>query len=388
MRITVKYKEQISLLMIVFFFVFICSPITFLVSADNLWAQKVLNGSKIIMFVLGVIYHMHANLHTKMAGYVVTFACIYIVSTLLNHGELMSAFNFCISFLSVYLWTEFFMCKYPNVFFDTYMAYMFFMATINLLTIFCFPDGLLVNQSSGYAVRLIGIDNSLGSLLYPAVIISYLQYYRGIITKKRVNLFLIIVLITEALVFSATSIIGLIPILWGYYLLDKRKSRMLEFDFWKIVIAYIVIFFGVNVTLSNSSLILFVAQIFNKSVNFSGRMLIWNKVVNLISNKFLLFGFGAYNTELIRTSYFIPANTHSFLFELIITSGLIGAVLFFFMLYVSYKRALQYSSKNRELVRCFLCYLGTILVMGIAEASSLYLASFMFLAIFYHSDQL
>lgn len=389
MKVTLRFKGQISVLLIAFFFVFICSPVTVLISADNSLAQKFMNILKIMMFSLGIIYHIHARVRSKMTWYVVIYACIYMLSTLGNGGNLLSAVNFFISLLSVYLWTEFFVCKYPAAFFDTYLAYIFFMAGVNLLTTFCFPDGLLVNQSSGYAIRLIGIDNSLGSILYPAIIISYLQYSRGEIKKRCVDLFLIVVIVTEVFVFSATSIIGLIPILWGYYLLNKKKqTTALKIGFWKIIIIYIITFFFVNVTLSNSALMLFVSRIFDKSLNFSGRTFVWQKTLDIISHKFPLLGFGYYNKELIQTAYFSPANTHSFLFELILTGGFIGTVLFFYMFYVTYKKALQYSSKSRELVNCFLCYLGTILVMGIAEASSLYLASFMFLAIFYHSDQL
>lgn len=385
----IKLNRQAPLLLIAFIFVFMCSPLSFLIAADNTSVQSFFNVAKIVLFVLGFIYVVKARVYSKMTLCIFGYVSIYILSTILNNGNLRTAFNICIGILGVYLWSEFFICKMPNMFLRTYLNYMFIMIVANLVTTILFPMGLSLNKYNGYEVRLIGIDNSLASMLYPTVIISYLQYYRKKIDKSRVKTLLAIVIATEFLVFSATSIIGLIPILWGFYVLNgKEHDLKFDLNLKKIILFYFAAFYFINVSLSNSIVTTFIANVFHKSVNFSGRTYIWEKSLEIISSRILWVGYGAYDKELLRTMYFLPANCHSFLFELIIDVGISGLLLFGYMCFLAYKRALRYCSKNRGIVRCLLCYLMTILTMGIAEATSVYLANFMFLAIFYHSNMI
>ena len=123
-------------------------------------------------------------------------------------------------------------------------------------------------------------------------------------------------------------------------------------------------------------------------MNFSGRTYIWEKAIEIISKKMPWIGYGAYNKELLRTIYFLPANCHSFLFELIIDVGIIGTVLFLYMFFRAYKRTTKLGTCGKGLVNCLICYFAIVLSMGIAEATSLYLANFMFLAMFYHSNMI
>lgn len=382
-------RKQVLILLIAFLFVFLCSPLSFLIAADNAGAQSFFNLAKVMLFTLGIIYNAKAKVYCKMTLYVISYNIIYILSTLYNDGNLRTALNVSIGILGVYFWTEFFICKMPNKFLRAFLNYMVIMIVANLVTIILFPSGLSTNLNNGYAVRLIGIDNSLASILYPTVIVSYIQYYRGWITKKRVKILVAVVVITELLVLSATSIIGLIPILWGCHLLTK-KNRNVKFDFnlKAIVLAYFIAFYFINISLSNSVVMTFVANIFHKSINFSGRTYIWARILEIFKNGVPLLGYGAYDKELLRTIYFLPANCHSFLFEILIDTGICGFVLYGYMFFATYKKAMRYSSNDGELSRCLLCYLAVILAMGIAEATSTYLANFVFLAIFYHSDKI
>lgn len=382
-------RKQISILLIAFLFVFLCSPFSFLLAADNAGAQFSFNLAKVILFILSIIYNVKVRVYCKMTLYVISYNIIYILSTLYSDGNLQTALNVSIGILGVYLWTEFFICIMPNEFLRVFLNYMVIMIAANLVTIIVFPSGLSTNLNNGYEVRLIGIDNSLASILYPTVIVSYIQYYRGWISKKKVKTLVIAIVITELLVLSATSLIGLIPILWGCHLLTQ-KNRKINFDFnlMTIVLTYLVVFYFVNVSLSNSAVMMFIANIFHKSISFSGRTYIWARILEILKSNVPLLGYGAYNKELLRTIYFLPANCHSFLFEILIDVGICGLVLFGYMFFAAYKKAIRYSSNNGELSRCLLCYLAVILAMGIAEATSTYLANFMFLAIFYHSDKM
>lgn len=385
----IRRNRQRQLLIITFIFVFLCSPLSFLVAADVAAVQYFFNIAKVLLFILGVLYLVKARIFNRMTFAMFVYVGFYILSTIINNGSIYTAFNVSIGFLGVYIWTEYFICKMPELYLKTFLKYMSAMIIANLVTIILFPNGLSINEYNSYVVRLIGIDNSLASILYPTVILSYVQFYRGKIKYSAVKLLLVAVCITEFLVLSATSIIGLIPLLWGFYAVRSAgKNNRIELDLKKVVLIYLLAFYFVNISLSNSNITNFIANIFHKSLNFSGRTYIWEKAIEIISRKMPWIGYGAYNKELLRTIYFLPANCHSFLFELIISVGIIGTVLFLYMFFIAYKRTTKLGTCGKGLVSCLICYFAIVLSMGIAEATSLYLANFMFLAMFYHSNMI
>lgn len=316
------------------------------------------------------------------------FAILFIYEIFLiavsfyNHDSIKGGIMMVVRFLILTITVQFVINQNFMAFLKATYRFSQIYFVLNTVSCFLFSNGLVNDSSLRYPVYFLGTRNSMGSIIITLMVLNilYSQLLYGKINKKTLILNMIAA-IAPIYLLSATSIIG-ISFVIIFELIDNvawiqafiNKLKMIHIYF--VGIALFLIF----EILRLQEIFSFIIQgIFHKTITMSARTYIWDKSIELIRQKSIL-GYGIYDNSILDVKYFVPDNTHSFFFEVMMTGGIIGLFLIslIFIILSNEKRIKSEFIKSYYWIKC---YMLIIMIMGTSEATNLYYGFFVFIII-------
>lgn len=312
-------------------------------------------------FISILVYMKRRNVSVLML--IITFFCLTLnISTAFNQGYYFGAvYGQLFLIVGICCFFEVQMKKDKEQFLLCLYQYCYLTIILNFASILIFPQGLYADiRGISETNYLLGNYNSFICKILPALCVGYHLLQKNIIKIKNYLLLWLIVMFTYAYVQSITSILG-ITIFGSFLLLFNNKiSRILYNSIFysgsALYLAYYLVFRHAGI------IFLFITKLTGKSITLSGRTVLWDKMVSLLSESPIL-GFGVYrNTDLIE--YFgldYAGHAHSLLLQILFQTGIVGGLLWVMLILITINDLLKTSFN--QISRSYGCAFFSLLVM-------------------------
>lgn len=279
---------------------------------------------------------------------------IALVSSIINNNSVeISFYNLYKIVVIILLSTYFF--KSGNIRYFNYLEKISFVILISNFIFITLFDAYLTYSVSGGRIYLIS-EGELGSLItinFVLFLISNNNYL------KKVHYFIYFYMIfmvqfstTYIIIFAVTFILSNIL---------KINSLKKVIKNYKIIILLILIFFLFMLTTNGRIL---VSNLFNKSIDYSGRVVIWDSIITIIKNNPLI-GIGDLTSDALVAITNVNGATHAHnqILRILLASGFIGLLCYVILIIKLSK--IKYYLNKKKLYRIYLCYLIALLIGGL-----------------------
>ncbi|MFS8351790.1 O-antigen ligase family protein [Bacillus nitratireducens] len=183
--------------------------------------------------------------------------------------------------------------------------------------------------TNGLPIYLLEGKNAIALTTLPTIPIVYLYSYT--IHKKMKTLPLLLILICSISIYLSDSGTGIMVSFLTILFIFLPKKVFPTFKTYLYI--YIVIFFTIIVFRLQELLFGdFIINVLHKDMTFTGRTYIWDVVLNVIKESWIL-GFGGGN-DIISYYFFNLNETHNAVLEILMYSGLLGILFFLIILFV------------------------------------------------------
>lgn len=306
---------------------------------------------------------------------------ILIPTIIYSNGDFMKW-----GYLSIIVVTLFLILNYIcriNYRLTTYILFCIFFILLffNLVSYVFFPNGIYYDSNSFQSLFLLGIRTRFTDYAYTGLVLTELNYTYRIISKKVYFLSLVVCLLNVLLPKISTAIIAFLLFFIIKTLLQKNKfKRFITYNRGLIMAMSLnvsIIVFNVQKIFNN----LFV-KFFNKTANLTGRTDIWDKSWEIIFQKPFL-GYGTRNDGsfiYIRDKMW---QAHNQIIQTLYDGGIIGVILFLFLLYKCGENLKLKGSKNDITKIIFISGLTGFFIIMITEINSYYLPLYLVLFLGY-----
>ncbi|MDE6670624.1 MAG: O-antigen ligase family protein [Ruminococcus sp.] len=302
---------------------------------------------------------------TKQFIWICAFFGMMFLSTFRESGLLyeymrdnFSSLGACLLF---YLWLN----NNPKVLFKAVSVLQVFVY-INLLTIIMFPHGLYSTPNYD-ANWFLGYKNIQIRTILPIVGISIISsYYKYNRCNFNVILLILCSLLTFILNGSSTSIVGFAIFLLLFIIYKNRKLPKI-FSLKNGIIVTILFFVLIVILKAQYLFDFFIEDILHKNLTFTGRTIIWERVLRLISQK-LMLGYGYLTSDhyvhLLKSPFF--THPHNYILYVMMNGGLVLTAI----LLIGYGFANKTLKATRDSIysKTILFVLFSFLIMGLTEA--------------------
>lgn len=276
----------------------------------------------IICIILFFINLKNNHLSTILL-FIVLFWAVYIFSTIINKGSIITSirpllmtFSIC-SFYELYIKTS----KKYDIIKDAknYFAVLLY---INLITILIFPEGLYYanNENAHY---FLGHKNNSIEYIIPAVCFSLIY---DEIKKRKVSInskvLIACSLITVILTWSANAIIATTFMFVTLFLQTKNIIEKI-INCTNFFIAYIASFFLIIIFRMQYIFAWLIEDILHKSLDFTYRTYIWDKALKWISESPVIgYGFEDPGLKVLKIGH--PNSAHNYILDYLYMGGYLG----------------------------------------------------------------
>lgn len=312
---------------------------------------------KLLSIIAVILMYILVMKYSKIIILVLLYCVIYLSTSFINGVVNQSLITDALLFLGFAVLTEM-AIKYN---FQTFAKVMFnitfVLAVINFLSILLFPNGitfatLYTNYKNPH--YFLAIDNGQFRRLLPLLFLSYYfiltnnNYIQNSSGKLRTSTIYVISIImigvTLILAGTATGIIIFIVfnVLFFFYAYTKLKS-----NYFILLIAYAVVFIAVVLEDNNISFIEFVANLFNRDANFTGRTTLWTLAKEMIIESPLI-GYG--NPGDMLNVWGGVYSSHNLILELALEGGLLLSGFFVVITIYSFFKLRYISGRFNNLI--------------------------------------
>ena len=317
---------------------------------------------------------------TDYSFWIITIYFLYIgLISIFNHNYLRNLLYISKMIFSVYI-----IYSLSKIDLKSYLKGVYIIGAIMLClnTISCFirKDGILLS-STNYPVYILGTRNSMGAVIVYLIIMMLIydeKFYNHI--RRKTVYYIIIGSLAPIYLWSATTVVALIII--SIYVgaeynrfINKIVSSLY---IWKSYLIGIIGFLLINVFRMQDYFSFIIESILKRNINFTARTYIWDVDFDLVL-KNPLFGYGQYNKELLKTLYFQPENAHSLFFEILIVGGIIGFIIFSYLVLKASREARKIEDK--KVSKWINCYFFILMITGVAESTNLNLGLYTMLTL-------
>ena len=274
------------------------------------------------------------------------YNAIIVIASLINKNcSLYSAvMNFMIM-VSLSIIINFGMINHKRTVLKALLCILNLLITINLVTIFLFPNGMWVSQIGYWENWFLGYDNNHILILMPAIIISYI-YNKTYYGKMPINFYftLLIVNVTVFKTWSATSLVGIL-LLDCIMLFKVDKVKILQPK--KLLLLSVILFIFI--------VILRAQNVFS----FSNRTHIWDFAIERILDKPILgYGLQMSAYRYLISSPYSSFHAHNFLLEICYRGGILLLTIVFLIIKEVLKKLNNNSNKKMSnfMMFCIVVY--------------------------------
>jgi O-antigen ligase len=309
------------------------------------------------------IKHMKENGFSKFMGLTLLFNFIALLSTFLNEGLLVRAFQQFISNVCIVMAIEMGCYQNKKNLIDV-LAFIFFSLTlINISSIFIYPEGLAKTAILKTPIYFLGIDNRFSFVYLPGICIMGLHdfiYYGKL--KFLSYCYFLICFISLFVQWSVGALVA-VSIYFFYYFFIYRKKVWAIFSPICLFCGNIGAYFSLTYLRIQNYFSFLIVDILHKDLTLSSRTGIWDRV-NLSINEHLLLGCGL-ETEEIKLSKMSAYHSHNQFLNITYQYGFIG--LFSYLLQVFYCFYALHQYKQEEIAKLLSSSLFIIFIMLLVD---------------------
>ena len=324
---------------------------------------------KVISLIISSFIIVMYILNFKFSKFILWFIMYILIGLLATYlGEDTSIVHYLYTYyriMSVLMYLELgfkYNCKNTLNSLNIVLSLLLF---LNLISIIIFPKGMYSNDiyDSNW---FFGYKNIQIFYIFPTLIVSYLNNK----TKKINKIFIWNLIISTFMVFhcfSANSVVVYCLFLIYIFFQNIITKKYLFFNIKNYVICHFVLFFMFIILKIQYLFDWLVVQILHKSLTFTGRTIIWDRVLVLIKRKPLL-GYGFQTNEIVSNYLGNRAfvHAHNTILDIVYKGGLLTLLVFFKMIY--YPIHELYTSRKNKLSSFISFILFCIFIMCIFEA--------------------
>lgn len=265
----------------------------------------------------------------------IAFVLMALFSTWLNDGNYMLWGRYWLSYLIVILVSNLFGGKRFRE-----LIWAFFLVTVsisaaNALTIMAFPEGLYNLSTTARTYYFFGNRTIAFEFIIPSVTCAFLIDAER---KKRISLLtVLVVLLSLYQVFSLESVTCklVLALLLVLCVLVQFRGPRRALNIGVYVGSFAVAFVAFVVARLGNYLEPIIGGVFNKSLTFSGRTVIWDATFAAMDPSHWLLGFGASGYEHFLEGPRFAWHAHNWILELWMTGGFFSIACVLLMVVVS-----------------------------------------------------
>ena len=281
----------------------------------------------VIVFLYDFSYILYNRKFNKLDFTMIIFYIFLLVSTLLNHGDLVCYVKELISFLTTYFVIKFGLEKSPKKFINIFSTYLSLLLVLNTLsTIIFYPDAMFRDNNN--PIFFMGGDNTSVRLYIIAVLFSFMKKY--IKNKKMV---MPVVSLLNIFVFSMIRDLGggkicfiILLLCTGYLIYGVNIPRKIMR---KIIMLNVLLFF-ILVIVNKMSLFKFIiVDILHRNLSLTDRTIIWDITIKKIMSKPVM-GYGMIDGLAFQSMlpYIIGVNAHNTYLMILFDGGIVLFAIF------------------------------------------------------------
>lgn len=295
-----------------------------------------------LIALLCSIYIYRSIRFPKICFFALAFEISILLSTIYNHGNINRAVIDLIT-IEAYTLIVFLGLKFNKyILISVHSSMMNMLMVINLVSIVIYPSGIpadLYNNSEN-PLFFMTIDNgtALFIIFCSAMVLLNSQMKNKI--GKLEYLIIALCVVTAILTKSSTAIISILSFI--FILSIELRTKMNLFSNWKRWgLLYGVVFIQIMFVKGNMFFSWIIGRLFNKTLSYTGRDLLWSRAYEMISKKPIL-GYGRIEGDYISIwgGFY---SSHNFILELLLQGGVIAIIIFIYLVI----QALKKLQKNR-----------------------------------------
>lgn len=289
---------------------------------------------------------------------IVLYNFIVVVASLVNKNcSLYSALMNSMTMIALSIIVDYGTRNHNRIILKSLLCILNFLITVNLITIFIFPNGMWISQMGYWENWFLGYDNNHILIMLPAIIISYI-YNKTYFSKKTINFYytLLIVNITVLKTWSATSLVGIL-LLDCIMLFEIDKVKILQPK--KLLLLSVIFFIFIIILRIQNVFSFFIVDLLHKDLTFSNRTHIWDFVIGRVLDKPILgYGLQASTYRYIISSPYSSFHAHNFFLEICYRGGILLLISVILILRKTLKKLSNSSNKKMSnfMMYCVVVY--------------------------------
>ncbi|MEY8412512.1 O-antigen ligase family protein [Lachnospiraceae bacterium 62-26] len=330
--------------------------------------MNVLNILCIVLMTALIIRHNTIKISIPLIWLLAQYLTLFI-STFFNRGNMFAVIinsgliiALCLSLDIIYNNSRklyIFLCLVRNI------TLLFFI--INCVVAIIMPDGIPRLSSGTTPYFLYGNINNTIKYVFPGLCCSMIIDH---LNDKNISIYTFLFLAGLMynfvfIYFMATAFIGLVVvIIWNvFYNIFKNHSAIIF-----TVVLFLILFVELFVIIQSGGLWIsgLITYIFGKDISFSGRRVLWIRVISAIIQKPIL-GYGLCSSEYIRSMIGNTSGSHNYYLDIVFQRGIIGLIIFFGIVIIIIPRLVKTLNKTQYILLGFVC---AYLVMFLSEPFS------------------
>lgn len=338
-----------------------------------------------ISFFVALLKILKIRKISKFTAILILYRAVLILMTTIFSGDLLKVGYNSIVLISLFLFAEIYASEDK---FHVFVIYIYrIMLVYLLLNIFLYilyPNGLYDLQNG---INFLGIRTRFTEYCMALFSFSLANYFFIKHNKLSLLCSIIIIYFNIFLPHIATAIVGAGTIVITYTLISllmRLKKFSLSFNS----------FFGIGLGVTVSVVFLRIQKYFsfiiekllNKSMDLTGRINIWDDSYRFIFDKYIFLGHG-----MPREGNFILWHSqlwqaHNQMLQTLYESGLVGTILFYYLIYISFNQLKFMNNKKYSLILCAVLF--SMLIMMITEIYGYYIPTYTLFILSYYSPKL
>ena len=291
---------------------------------------KIIGSLAVIFCSANIVIGTKKSHPSKYALLLISFFATLCLSSLINsESDIRSFIYLAIRTLGLTFCIEKNLSSRPQKTINALAKVLQTLVLINFLTIIFFPNGMY--STSRYETNWFFMYDNTHFMWYLAAILTSV-IDQMINNKKRIVL-IVLLIITSFCTFycmSATSVVAYVFLLINLFILLIRKKPFLTYG--KRLIAYLFANYLIIYAQIQRYFEWFIVGILGKGLTFTGRTTIWERTIELISQKPILgYGFETTNFSKKLGSIFYT-HAHNTILDIFYKGGIIAIIFFILML--------------------------------------------------------
>lgn len=323
--------------------------------------------------IVSFIIYILTSKYSKFIIILFIYSVFLIISTLLsNTGSLNEFFKIYCRVISLSCYLDYGLKNYTKTIINSLFWTLYLLILVNFCTIIIFPKGLY--STSLYTTNwFFGYDNTHIFMYLPAIILLFC-------TKniQKINGILLLAIITFCVFhcFSANSVVAYsIFLLYAISYKFVEKSKILNIKTY--FLTYIALF-ALFVKLRIQNIFSwFIVDILHKTLTFSTRTVLWDKVESFIMSRPIL-GYGQEPSSTIIAKFESPYYTHAHntFLDVLYKGGLVGLIFHICLMILPCRKLYKYKDYFVSKITSMLLFATMVMMIFEArqEKIGLYLA--------------